>query len=405
MLAVAIRVAQRIGIHNESSYASCTVLEAEVRRRLWWSLVLFDYRICELTDYKSTTLIPTWDCKAPHNVNDFELRPEMKNLPAIHDKPTEALFVLVRCELANFVRHSAFHLNLVSPVLNAIVQAKQTRQGQSPEDADLTDLQKVIEDKYLASCDEEDQLHYMTIWTTRGSLARSRLLAHYYKHSKSSVQETDVQRRAAISYALTLLESDTKLRTSPLTKGYLWFITFYLPALAYLYILNDLRKWPASTHAEEAWRAVAENYEAFTMHSKSGERTERGSIYLEKFGQVILQAWQAREKVLKQQNQSPGPLPLILSDVRLKMSMQMSAVPPEFCQQDDPEHATPSGVDNVANTSPMLATPTNPQNHGQKFTGPGLSGYYPEFSTQGTMDIDMDQFWTENWGWMNSTQS
>ncbi|KAH6886292.1 putative C6 transcription factor [Thelonectria olida] len=314
MLVVAMRIAQRMGIHNESTNTECTVLEAEMRRRLWWSLVAFDYRISELTDYKTTTLIPTWDCSTPLNVNDFELRPDMKKAPVVHEKPTEALFCVVRSELADFVRHSPFHLDFVNPSLNSIAQPKATFHGPSTGGGELVALGKLVEDKYLAFCDVEDQLHYMTIWTTRGSLARSRLLDHYSKLSKSSVPETDAQRSAGISYALSMLECDMKLRTSPLTKGYLWFVGFYLPALAYLYTLNHLRKWPDSDHSAKAWAAIGENYEALTMNQKRYEQSERG-IYVHKFSQVVLQAWEARETLLKQQHKPLEPVPQIVLDI------------------------------------------------------------------------------------------
>lgn len=52
MLGVAIRIAQRMGIHSESALSKCTVFEAELSRRLWWSLMLFDSRISEMADHK-----------------------------------------------------------------------------------------------------------------------------------------------------------------------------------------------------------------------------------------------------------------------------------------------------------------------------------------------------------------
>jgi hypothetical protein len=70
MLGVAMRIAQRMGKHSESACAKCAPLEAEMRRRLWWSLVLFDSRISEMANDRTTTLIPTWDCRIPLNVND-----------------------------------------------------------------------------------------------------------------------------------------------------------------------------------------------------------------------------------------------------------------------------------------------------------------------------------------------
>jgi Fungal specific transcription factor domain. len=129
MLAVAIRIAQCMGMHDESSYVRYTSLEAEIRRRLWWSLIIFDHRICEISNYKITTLTPTWDRKTPLNVSDFEMFPDVKSSLASHEKPTEAVFIVVRSELADFVRHSASHLNFINPSLNTMAQSNDTWHG------------------------------------------------------------------------------------------------------------------------------------------------------------------------------------------------------------------------------------------------------------------------------------
>jgi len=44
-----MRIAQRIRIDNESECVESGVLEGQMRRRLWWALVLFDTRMvsCE----------------------------------------------------------------------------------------------------------------------------------------------------------------------------------------------------------------------------------------------------------------------------------------------------------------------------------------------------------------------
>ncbi|KAH8688779.1 hypothetical protein BGW36DRAFT_392158 [Talaromyces proteolyticus] len=83
MLGIAIRIAQRMTIHSESALAKCTVFEAELGRRLWWALVL-------------------WDCRVPLSLNDSDLRPEMKEPPNVQRTPTDALFIVVRSELGDF---------------------------------------------------------------------------------------------------------------------------------------------------------------------------------------------------------------------------------------------------------------------------------------------------------------
>ncbi|RYP71776.1 hypothetical protein DL771_004588 [Monosporascus sp. 5C6A] len=257
VLGAAIRIAQRMGIHNESSNAKCTPLEAETRRRLWWSLAIFDNRICEMFDYKTATLAPTWDCRTPLNLNDFEIRPEMKTPPTANDRPTEALFAVVRSELSDFVRHSAFHLDFTNPSLNTF--AKVNRLGPAPEGGELNILEKTMENKYLAFCNPENPLHFMTIWTTRGFPAKIRLLEHYSRCSGASMEQTDTQRNTAFSYALSMLECDTKLMNSSLTTGYLWLLRFHFPFPAYIHILQDLRKRPAEDYAENAWEVMSDN--------------------------------------------------------------------------------------------------------------------------------------------------
>ena len=314
MLGVVIRIAQRMGLHNESTYAKCSALEAELRRRLWWSLIIFDTRICEMADYKTTMLAPTWDCRTPLSLNDFDLQPEMKDPPAVQEKNSEALFAVVRSEMAEFVRHSSFHLDFVNPALKAI--AKDVQGGHSPEGGELVALEKMIEDNHLKYCNPENPLHFMTIWTARGFLAKNRLLEHHSRFPRSSVQQTDVQRDAAISHALSVLKCDTKIVTSPLTKRYLWFTHFHFPFVAYIHLVQDLRMRPMSNHAERTWEIMTDNYEAqFKFLGQDDDPLFRV------FAKVILLAWGAREVVCRQSGKPLLP-PRIVSDIQQKLEQK-----------------------------------------------------------------------------------
>lgn len=386
MLGVAIRIAQRMVIHNESSYAKCTALEAEMRRRLWWSLIIFDNRICEMSDYKTAMLAPTWDCRIPLNVNDFDIRPEMKSPPAIHDKPTEALFAVVRSELSDFVRHSAFHLDFTNPSLKTI--AKDTQHGPVLEGDELIALEKTIEDKYLEFCNPENPLHFMTIWTTRGYLAKIRLLEHYSRYSMSSVQQTDTQLDAAISHALSMLECDTKLMTSPLTKGYLWLVHFHFPFSAYIHIVQDLRKRPIEEHAEKAWEVMSDNYEARFMNMEQDDNP-----LFKLFSRIVLQAWEAREAVFRQQDKPLEP-PRIVSDIKHEV-MQMTSNA-QNSNIERPNGAVGMNIDDFSMPMQM-----DFGGHGllygmggQGSAGSGPGGY-PDIPGQAMMDVDVNQLdWT-----------
>ena len=336
MLGMAIRIAQRMGIHNESSYTKCTAFEGEMRRRLWWALVIFDNRICEMSDYKTASLTPTWDCKTPTNVNDYDLRPEMKTMPEADDKPTEAIFAIMRSELGEFLRHSPFHLEFTNPALKAIAKIAEHRpigDGNSQQSSDLIALDQNMEDKYLAFCNPENPLHFVTIWSTRAYLAKNYLLDHYSRYLKSPIPQTDDQRDTAISHALSLIECDTRIQTSPLTKGFLWLTHFYFPFLGYIHIVQDLKRRPLQRHAERAWHVMSENYEVRFMNerqrdnafSKFMNERQRDNAFSKVFSPVVLQAWEACEAA---RNQSPKPLeptPRMVTQVKSKVTQQQNS--------------------------------------------------------------------------------
>ncbi|KAJ6190948.1 C6 zinc finger domain protein [Penicillium mononematosum] len=391
MLGVAIRIAQRIGIHNESMYGKCSALEAELRRRLWWSLIIFDNRICEMSDYKTASLAPTWDCRVPLNVSDFELQPDIKAPPAANNRPTEMLFAVVRSELANFVRHSAFHLDFTNPFLNTIAP----RSTAIDEAERLVALEKTMEDNYLAMCNPENPLHFMTIWTTRGYLAKNRLLQHYSKYSAASVKQTDTQRTVGISHALRMLECDSNLMKSPIIKGYLWLVDFHFPFPAYIHLLQDLKQRPAEGNADQAWEVMSKNYEARIMNAKEDDRP-----FFIVFSRIVLQAWESREQVARRQ-EIPLVPPLIVSDIRKRVTKMVS----NFGQ--DAHTVQPGGASGVNTNVDNLSTPMQMDLNvsgiaygarGEVSTSSG-QWVYPEMSGPSSIDVDASQFPWDTMDW------
>jgi hypothetical protein len=397
MLGVAIRIAERMGIHSESELAKCTALEAEMRRRLWWSLVLFDTRIGELANDKSTKLAPTWNCRVPLNVNDSDLRPEMKEPPEVQGKSTEALFAVVRGELGEFVRNTMFYLDITAPALKPI--AKDVQKGPIPEGGELVTLEKMIEDKHLKSCDPENPLHFMTIWTARGFLAKYRLIEHYSKYSSSSVYQTEAQRDTAISHAFNMLECDTKLIVSPLTKGFLWLLQLYFPFPAYFQLVQDVKKRPISGQAEQAWTVMSDNYVArFGVHSLHRD----DSPFFKFFAKMVLQAWEAREIAVRQSGKSLTP-PRFVSTIRHIMAQTAESVQNDNTEQ--PDDVTGVGVDDFLMSMPM---PMDFGSHmyslerqaGYVEMGPGV---YPHVPGRAPLDVDVNDLdWSAmNWSSMN----
>jgi Fungal specific transcription factor domain len=308
MLGVAVRIARRMGIHNESSLSKCTPLEAEMRRRLWWSIVLFDARISELAAAKTLTLDPTWDCKTPLNVSDSDLRPEMTDLATTGERPTEAIYAVVHSELGDFIRHSDFYLEFTEPALKPLATQSWTSTG--VEDDIVAKLNDKIENQYLKACDQKNPIHFMTIWTARMYVARYRFLQNLYRISKSPVPPTAAERDAAAANAIRMLECDSKVMTCPLTKGFLWMQHFRFPFPAYFQLCQYLRRQSTvSENTHQAWEVMSDNHEAWFGP------IEGNSPFFSIFAKVVMQAWDAHESAVIGAGGIPIP-PRLVNSVR-----------------------------------------------------------------------------------------
>ncbi|KAI9150610.1 Pyriculol/pyriculariol biosynthesis cluster transcription factor [Paramyrothecium foliicola] len=288
MLGLAIRIAQGMGIHSESALAKCSVFEAEMRRRLWWALVLYDSRRSEMADHKDSSLSPLWDCHVPISINDSELRQEMKATPPqASNGSTESVFIFIRSTLADFVRHTPSHLDFTNPALKPIAK-------DLPYGGNLAAFEDMIERKYLQSCDVDSPVHFITVWTARAYLAKAQLLEHYTKLSSSGASKTEKQLDEGLRLAFKMMECDTKMMTSPLTIGSRWLLQPYFPFPAYMHILQDLRRRPLSRLAEEAWKIMSSNYEV-RFYPQDGPL----SPLARSFGRVVIHSWGALEAVSK----------------------------------------------------------------------------------------------------------
>ncbi|QIX02548.1 hypothetical protein AMS68_008065 [Peltaster fructicola] len=310
MLAVLLRMGHRNGLHIEATSSKYSILEAELRRRLWWNLVIYDNRVCELCNYASSMMTPAWDCAVPSNLSDFELRTEMKAMPDVGQRPTEASFIVLRSRLADFMRHSTPHLSFTNPTLSGIARARY--------EGGMDALEKEQETVF-AACDVTDPLHHMTIWTLRGSLAKLRLLEHYAIYN-TSAKPSDVERTAAMSYAIKMLECDTMMRRSSLTKSFLWYATNNFPALAYHHVLNVLCKKPGEELANAAWQAMDDNYGTFAAEM-AVPGVKRGlAHYFVNTAKLIIEAWRIRQAHLRQQELHMTTVPQLVWDSQTVVS-------------------------------------------------------------------------------------
>lgn len=309
MLSIAIRIAQRMGLHCETANAKYTPFEAEMRRRLWWALMLYDTRITELAGSTAVTLNPTWDCKTPLNVNESDLRPEMNTAPTPHAESTDAVFAVVRSELGEYMRHTAFSLNFGNAALRPI--AKHFQKSSAPDSDHLVKLEEMLESQYLKFCDEENPIHFMTIWSLRAQLAKYNMLEYNLRLATSSSPHSEAQYDAATRWALRMLECDTKVMTSPLTKRFLWLGQLNFPFPAYFHVTQDLRRRASKLQAQQAWDIMSANWDGWSLI-----QVPNHTSVFQMFAKMIIQTWEACECAGSESNQDGTRTPRIIVSVK-----------------------------------------------------------------------------------------
>lgn len=341
--------------------------------------MLFDTRISELANSTNLPLNPTWDCRIPLNVNDSDLRPDMKEPPADHGKSTEALFAVVRSELGDFVRHKSFYLDFSHPALKPLT--KISPGVSTPDNIDLMKFEEVVEDKYFKFCDPDNRVHFVTMWLTRTHLAKFRLLEHLSRFSEPSLRQTDAQRDDITSHALKMLECDTKVMKSPLTKGFLWLNHWYFPFIAYIQILQELRRRPTTEHARNAWQIMSDNYDSWFDATK-------GPLF-HVFADIVLQAWSACELEFSKHSAEPVTQPGIVLTIR-NCLVQTSN---EVSGTDQTDAMMGLGIDDFINDFSM---PTNNIDQSMSYN----MGLQHEYTGHNAMSGHMSHFsWPAMGGW------
>lgn len=111
---LAVRIAQSLGLHRDGKRLGLSPFQTEIRRRLWWHLLVRDSRAGE--DYGLENIhSPFTDVDLPANVNDLDLRPEMKEPPVPRTGWTAMTFPLITIEMSKTMQKLAAMAASASP--------------------------------------------------------------------------------------------------------------------------------------------------------------------------------------------------------------------------------------------------------------------------------------------------
>ncbi|KAK9366916.1 hypothetical protein V1509DRAFT_628349 [Lipomyces kononenkoae] len=274
---VAVRIGQRIGLHRESDPLKISILEAEIRRRLWFQILVLDSwsaQYCGTADRLG--VYDFSEALRPRNINDCDLFPAMKEIPVEHTGITEMLFCCVRWEFGAFMRQSESWQASTVPV--------------GVMDKAIDELETRVNEKYLKYCDLSIPLHLLSSLMIKSAVCRMRFKAHHPRHSTARTADVPRSEKDMLfSLCLKMIEYFNLCHTSEAVQRYLWHINVFFQLDALIYILSELCYRTSGELAENAWQQVSL---AFDYHPHMTADT-KNLLYLA-IGDLALKAWGKR---------------------------------------------------------------------------------------------------------------
>ncbi len=153
-VALALRIAHKIGLHRAGEDASLPFFEQEMKVRLWWYIRSLNSRVRRGMGLLST-VDDLGDARLPMNVNDADLHPRMTNPPAVqHTAATEMVYCLMRYDLWSFVRRSSNFSSSLTPREEAArLVASTSVEAMAKKRKVLGEVERMLQEKYLGQLD------------------------------------------------------------------------------------------------------------------------------------------------------------------------------------------------------------------------------------------------------------
>ncbi|KAK2596147.1 hypothetical protein QQS21_006424 [Conoideocrella luteorostrata] len=272
---IAIRLAQRMGLHHDGENLGLPPFEVQMRRRVFWQLLPLDSYAGQVSGTGIMISPDSWDTKPPLNINDDQIYPGMTEEPCEKNGATEMIFCLTKIELSTFYNRTGVKLK------GASASFKNTEEI----DKMIDEVEGRIEANYLRYCDILNPLHLFTLGVVRSAANVVRLRNRMPPLMEHRID--DYNRKDLCALAKKILDTDNTIYRNPSLRKFQWSIRSFFLWDALLCVLFSLSKvgFYAGADLEAAWNMVAE---VFSNHE---ELVERRRALHAVICDVTLKAW------------------------------------------------------------------------------------------------------------------
>lgn len=325
MSGVCIRSAQRLGLHRDGSQLGLSPFQTELRRRVWWNIVLLDFRFAMASGFNPTPLSRACSCKMPTNINDADFDVDTAIPLENRDGPTEMIVSLAVCSLSRCLTQRTNLSHAMFVVEKSDVSDELSRAHSIELEKFVVNFEEYLEDIEKRYCDPSaGDLHIFALQLKTAMVDKIRIMACKPKGAVEPPPEV----KGDILFRVSLEAAEHVANHLQVMEGwnFVWYVLQYLEYDLFLHLIGRLCLQSTGDLVDRAWKVLPiiyqyqEDYFEMSVHPYAVA------------GAVLVRAWRHRQESLLSQLGYLPPTPDYVQRVEqcLAANGSVGSSPPEL---------------------------------------------------------------------------
>ncbi|KAK3370351.1 fungal-specific transcription factor domain-containing protein [Podospora didyma] len=310
---VVIRIAQKMGLHRDGEVLGLGPFDTEMRRRLWWQIIMVDSKYAIFSGLSHALLPRNWDTKPPKNVNDVDIYPSATEPFQDREGPTEMIFCLLTCKFGKFLVESpGFESLVIAPGSEALSSMDEEKMAEFRRT--IENLGKELLDLLDRFCDPAaGPVHEMAIEMRKHIITKIMEFVTPLRMQPDQEGQNPTRGDDAFRVAIGSMEHNEQNYMAGKDKGFIWFSLQLFQIDVFLYIVGQLCHRTEGPLVERAWRQVNVIY---SFHPELFDVSNK--VYSTIAG-FVLKAWAKREETFFVRTGQLPEVPFYVEKLRASM--------------------------------------------------------------------------------------
>ncbi|KAG5988467.1 hypothetical protein E4U43_004735 [Claviceps pusilla] len=298
-----VRIAQKMGYHRDGEILGLDMYETEMRRRIWWQIMIQDAKYAILSGLGQSLPLLHWDTKMPSNVNDADIFPGSTAKVRAQDGPTEMGFVLILNEIYKLKLQSQSQVD--ASAFEAVLLGHDVGPDEETSHVMAQHFRDHLQELKRRLGEMEDQY----IDESAGNVHRAAkclrcmcmaglgdMMIPLRQHAEYG---TEIFSPKDVLFKIFVYATEQRLNQYEIMSecGFLWFVKSFFQLDVFAVITGQLCQRPTGILADRAWNLVERIYH---YHDELFDMSSRQHAVQ---AQIMLKAWRVREQYFMQNGQ------------------------------------------------------------------------------------------------------